>query len=188
MAVTETYSPRLSSATNDELRSQAAGGARAVVDHAIAVRRHSHLNMGVGGARPTPKQIDARARELTIIAGSAHRCAAPKSIAQFKIARGCRSREGHACAATVCGVSRPVDLDRVPRIRDFRGLNSRLVRRRGNYSLGIREQIIFPIDYDSITRSAASTSRSRRPQRTTMRPAPLLRRWALPFAADGGNR
>ena len=58
----------------------------------------------------------------------------------------------------------------LPRIRDFRGLNPGSFDGRGNYSLGIREQIIFPeIDYDSVDRSAASTSRSRRRRRRTSR-------------------
>ena len=110
--------------------------------------------------------------ELTIIAGQrAQVRKARKSIAQFKI------REGMPIGArvTLRGARMYEFLDRLiaialPRIRDFRGLNPRSFDGRGNYSLGIREQIIFPeIDYDDIQKSAASTSRSRPPRRRTSR-------------------
>ena len=87
-------------------------------------------------------------------------------------ARGCRS----AARVTLRGDRMWEFLDRLvsialPRIRDFRGLNPNSFDGRGNYSLGLREQIIFPeIDYDTSRRSAASTSRSRPPPRRTSRP------------------
>jgi len=109
------------------------------------------LNMGVGEAKTDAKQLDAAIEELTIIAGQrAQVRKARKSIAQFKI------REGMPIGArvTLRGARMYEFLDRLiaialPRIRDFRGLNPRSFDWRGNYSLGIREQIIFPeIDYD----------------------------------------
>ena len=111
------------------------------------------LNMGVGEAKTDAKSLDAAIEELTIIAGQrAQVRRARKSIAQFKI------REGMPVGArvTLRGARMYEFLDRLvsialPRIRDFRGLNPGSFDGRGNYSLGIREQIIFPeIDYDDI--------------------------------------
>src|SRR5713101_3191828 len=111
------------------------------------------LNMGVGEAKTDAKQLDSAIEELTIIAGQrAQVRKARKSIAGFKI------REGMPIGArvTLRGARMWEFLDRLvsialPRIRDFRGLSPGSFDGRGNYSLGIREQIIFPeIDYDSI--------------------------------------
>jgi large subunit ribosomal protein L5 len=111
------------------------------------------LNMGVGEAKTDAKQLDSAIEELTTIAGQrAQVRRARKSIAGFKV------REGMPVGArvTLRGDRMWEFLDRLvsialPRIRDFRGLSPRSFDGRGNYSLGIREQIIFPeIDYDSI--------------------------------------
>jgi large subunit ribosomal protein L5 len=111
------------------------------------------LNMGVGEAKNDAKLLDSAIEELTTIAGQrAQVRRARKSIAGFKI------REGMPVGAkvTLRGDRMWEFLDRLvsialPRIRDFRGLSPTSFDGRGNYSLGIREQIIFPeIDYDSI--------------------------------------
>jgi large subunit ribosomal protein L5 len=111
------------------------------------------LNMGVGEAKTDAKLMDSAIEELTTIAGQrAHIRLARKSIASFKL------REGMPVGArvTLRGDRMWEFLDRLvsialPRIRDFRGLNPGSFDGRGNFSLGIREQIIFPeIDYDSI--------------------------------------
>ena len=111
------------------------------------------LNMGVGEAKTDAKQLDAAIEELTTIAGQrAQVRRAPKSIAQFKV------REGMPVGAkvTLRGARMYEFLDRLvaialPRIRDFRGLNPGSFDGRGNYSLGVREHIIFPeINYDDI--------------------------------------
>jgi large subunit ribosomal protein L5 len=111
------------------------------------------LNMGVGEAKTDAKQLDSAIEELSTIAGQrAHIRLARKSIAGFKV------REGMPVGArvTLRGDRMWEFLDRLvsialPRIRDFRGLNPGSFDGRGNFSLGIREQIIFPeIDYDSI--------------------------------------
>jgi large subunit ribosomal protein L5 len=160
-AVEETYVPRLKQRFNTELR---AG---------------------------LQKQIDAALEELTIIAGQrAQVRRARKSIAQFKI------RDGMPIGVkvTLRGERMWEFLDRLvsialPRIRDFRGLNPDSFDGRGNYSLGIREQIIFPeIDYDSInlvrgldvaiTTTAADDEQARA----------LLTGLGLPFAAAGSER
>ena len=109
--------------------------------------------MGVGEAKTDAKPLDAAIEELTTIAGQrAQVRKARKSIAQFKL------REGMPIGArvTLRGARMYEFLDRLvsialPRIRDFRGLNPDSFDGRGNYSLGIREQIIFPeIDYDDV--------------------------------------
>src|SRR4030081_1333492 len=111
------------------------------------------VNMGVGEAKQDSKLLDAASQQLASITGqkpNARR--ARKSIAQFKV------REGMpvGVAVTLRGERSYEFLDRlmsvaIPRIRDFRGLSPRSFDGRGNYSLGVREQIIFPeVDYDEI--------------------------------------
>ena len=111
------------------------------------------LNMGVGDAKVEAKALDSAIEELTTIAGQrAQVRLARKSIASFKL------REGMPVGArvTLRGARMWEFLDRLvsialPRIRDFRGLSPRSFDGRGNYSIGIREQIIFPeINYDDI--------------------------------------
>jgi len=111
------------------------------------------LNMGVGEAKTEAKALDGAIEELTTIAGQrAQVRKARKSIASFQV------REGMPVGArvTLRGARMWEFLDRLvsialPRIRDFRGLSPGSFDGRGNFSLGIREQIIFPeIDYDSI--------------------------------------
>ena len=145
------------------------------------------VNMGVGLAKTDSKVLRAATEQLATIAGqqpSVRR--ARKSIAAFKL------REGNpvGVAVTLRGDRGYEFLDRlvsiaIPRIRDFRGLNPRSFDGRGNYSLGVREQIIFPeIDYDAIdavrgmditiTTSAASDAEA----------FALLHGFGLPFSAD----
>jgi large subunit ribosomal protein L5 len=111
------------------------------------------VNMGVGDAKQDSKMLESATEQLATITGqrpSVRR--ARKSIAQFKV------REGMpvGVAVTLRGERSYEFLDRlmsvaIPRIRDFRGLSPRSFDGRGNYSLGVREQIIFPeVDYDEI--------------------------------------
>src|SRR3954466_12232721 len=111
------------------------------------------LNMGVGEAKQDSKMLEAAKEQLATIAGQQPNIRrARKSVAAFKL------REGMPVGLTVTlRQERAYEfLDRltaiaIPRIRDFRGLNPRSFDGRGNYSMGVREQIIFPeIDYDSI--------------------------------------
>jgi large subunit ribosomal protein L5 len=111
------------------------------------------VNMGVGEAKTNAKSLDSAVEELTTITGQrAQVTRAKKSIAGFKI------REGMpiGAKATLRGVRMYEFLDRLvsialPRIRDFRGLSPASFDGRGNYSIGIREQIIFPeINYDDV--------------------------------------
>jgi large subunit ribosomal protein L5 len=145
------------------------------------------LNMGVGEAKTDAKQLDAALDELTIIAGQrAQVRRARKSIAAFKL------REGMPVGAkvTIRGARMYEFLDRLvsialPRIRDFRGLSPDSFDGRGNYSLGIREQIIFPeINYDDVAQirgldvTITTTATTDEPARA------LLRGLGLPFASD----
>jgi large subunit ribosomal protein L5 len=146
------------------------------------------LNMGLGEAKQNTQMLEAATEQLATIAGqlpSVRR--AKKSVASFKV------REGMpvGVAVTLRRARMWEFLDRlvsvaVPRIRDFRGLNPRSFDGRGNYSLGVREQIIFPeIDYDAIdqvrgldvtiTTTAASDEEA----------FALLDALGLPFSAEG---
>jgi large subunit ribosomal protein L5 len=146
------------------------------------------VNMGCGDAKQDSKVLDAAAEQLATITGqrpSIRR--ARKSIAQFKL------REGMpvGVAVTLRGERSYEFLDRlmsvaIPRIRDFRGLNPRAFDGRGNYSIGVREQIIFPeVDYDeidqvrgldiTITTNGASDEES----------FALLEAFGMPFSKEG---
>lgn len=111
------------------------------------------LNMGVGEAVADKKQMDNAVRDMTAIAGQKPIVTkSRKSIAGFKI------RDGWpiGCKVTLRGQHMWEFMDRlislsIPRIRDFRGLNGKSFDGRGNYSMGVREQIMFPeIDYDKV--------------------------------------
>jgi large subunit ribosomal protein L5 len=146
------------------------------------------LNMGVGEAKTDAKQLDSALDELSTIAGQrAQVRRARKSIAQFKI------REGMPIGAkvTLRGARMYEFLDRLiaialPRIRDFRGLSPNAFDGRGNYSLGIREQIIFPeINYDDIQQVRGLDVAITTSARTDDQALALLRGLGMPFAADG---
>jgi large subunit ribosomal protein L5 len=111
------------------------------------------LNMGVGEAMADKKIIDNAARDMAQISGQKPLITrARKSIANFKV----RENWPIGCMVTLRGARMYEFLDRlisvaIPRIRDFRGLSGRAFDGRGNYSLGIKEQIIFPeIDFDKV--------------------------------------
>jgi large subunit ribosomal protein L5 len=149
------------------------------------------LNMGVGEAKTDAKQLDSAIDELTIIAGQrAQVRKARKSIAQFKIRAGMPV----GARVTLRGARMYEFLDRlisiaVPRIRDFRGFNPRSLDGRGNFSLGIAEQIIFPeINYDDIQQVRGLDVAITTTAKTDEHALALLRGLGLPFAADGRER
>ena len=150
---TNGYAPRLKTAYQQEVRPSLKDELGLSSTMQVPRLQKITLNMGVGEAKTEAKMLDSAIDELTTIAGQrAHVRKARKSIASFKL------REGMPVGArvTLRGDRMWEFLDRLvsialPRIRDFRGLSPRSMDGRGNFSLGIREQIIFPeIDYDQI--------------------------------------
>ena len=179
--------PRLKQRYNDELRNelQAQLGLSSIMQTPTIAK--ITLNMGVGEAKTDGKQLDSAIEELSTIAGQrAQVRRARKSVAQFKI------REGMPIGArvTLRGDRMWEFLDRLisialPRIRDFRGLNPRSFDGRGNYSLGIREQIIFPeIDYDSINQIRGLDVAITTTAETDEQAEALLRGLGLPLASE----
>jgi large subunit ribosomal protein L5 len=146
------------------------------------------LNMGVGDAKQDSNVLDAASEQLATIAGQAPNIRrAKKSIANFKL------RDGMPVGVTVTlRRARMYEfLDRftsiaIPRIRDFRGLNARSFDGRGNYSMGVREQIIFPeIDYDAIDQVRGLDVTITTSAQTDEEAYVLLRELGMPFSPEG---
>ena len=146
------------------------------------------LNMGVGDAKQDSKVLDAAAEQLGTIAGQQPNIRrARKSIAQFKV----REEMPVGLAVTLRRERAYEFLDRlmsvaIPRIRDFRGLPPRAFDGRGNYNLGIREQIIFPeIDYDAIDQVRGLDVAITTSAQTDAEAYALLEAFGMPFSRDG---
>ena len=146
------------------------------------------LNMGVGDAKQDSKVLDAAAEQLATIAGqkpSIRR--ARKSIAQFKL------REGMAVGVSVTlrGDRAYEFLDRLvsvalPRVRDFRGLKPTSFDGRGSYSMGLKEQIIFPeIDYDAIDNVRGLDIAITTTGTSDAETYALLEAFGMPFSREG---
>jgi large subunit ribosomal protein L5 len=145
------------------------------------------LNMGVGEAKQDSKMLDAATEQLATIAGQKPNVRrARKSIAQFKV------REGMpvGLSVTLRGQRAYEFLDRftsvaIPRIRDFRGLNPRSFDGRGNCTLGVREQVIFPeIDYDAVDQIRGLDVTIVTSAQTDAEAFALLDALGLPFGRD----
>ena len=184
-AARESYRPRLKSRYEEQLRPRLKDELGLATTMQVPRLEKITLNMGVGEAKTDAKQLDSAIDELTTIAGQrAQVRRARKSIAQFKI------REGMPVGAkvTLRGDRMYEFLDRLvsialPRIRDFRGLNPRSFDGRGNYSLGIGEQIIFPeINYDDIQQVRGLDVAITTTAKTDDQALALLRGLGLPFA------
>lgn len=142
------------------------------------------LNMGLGEAVQNPKIVEGAAEELTRIAGQkAVITKAKKSIATFKLRVGMPI----GCCVTLRGdkmydfFSKLVNIA-LPRVRDFRGLSIKGFDGRGNYSMGIQEEIIFPeIDYDKIDKIKGLNITIVTTAKTDAESASLLRMLGLPF-------
>jgi large subunit ribosomal protein L5 len=187
VSAVETYTPRLKDLYERELRAQLKDELSLSSVMQVPRVEKITLNMGVGDAKTDAKALDSAVEELTTIAGQrAQVRKARKSIASFKL------REGMAVGAkvTLRGAMMYEFLDRLvsialPRIRDFRGLNPESFDGRGNYSLGIREQIIFPeIDYDSVASIRGLDVTITTTAKTDDEALALLRGLGMPFAAE----
>jgi large subunit ribosomal protein L5 len=191
MATTETYTPRVKTSYQSEIRPRLKDelGLKSIMQ--VPRITKITLNMGVGEAKNDAKQLDQAVEELTTIAGQrAQIRRARKSVAQFKI------REGMPIGAkvTLRGDRMYEFLDRLisialPRIRDFRGLNPRSFDGRGNYSLGVREQIIFPeINYDDIQQVRGLDVTITTTAETDDHARALLLAIGMPFSGEGERR
>ena len=146
------------------------------------------LNMGVGEAKQDSKMLDAAQEQLATIAGQKPNIRrARKSVAAFKLREGMpvglsvtlRDERAYEFLDRLCSIA-------LPRLRDFRGLNPRSFDGRGNYSMGIREQIIFPeIDYDSIDQVRGLDITITTSAATDAEAFALLDGLGMPFARDG---
>jgi len=190
-ATVDTYVPRLKERYEREIRPALKEELDLDSIMQVPVIQKITLNMGVGEAKTDAKALDSAIEELTTIAGQrAQVRRARKSIAQFKV------REGMAVGAkvTLRGARMYEFLDRLisialPRIRDFRGLNPDSFDGRGNYSLGIREQIIFPeINYDDIQQVRGLDVTITTSAQTDDQARALLQAFGLPFGAESQRR
>jgi large subunit ribosomal protein L5 len=146
------------------------------------------LNMGVGDAKQDSNVLDAASEQLATIAGQAPNVRrARKSIAAFKLRDGMPV----GVSVTLRRARMWEFLDRltaiaIPRIRDFRGLNARSFDGRGNYSMGVREQIIFPeIDYDAIDQVRGLDVTITTTAQTDEEAYVLLRELGMPLSPEG---
>jgi large subunit ribosomal protein L5 len=142
------------------------------------------VSMGVGSATQDPKVLESAAADLAVISGQRPAIRrAKRSIAQFKV----RQHNPVGCLVTLRGERMYEFLDRListalPRIRDFRGLPPDAVDGRGNYSLGLREQTVFPeIDLDKVSRVQGMNVTIVTSARTDEEALGLLREMGLPL-------
>ncbi|MBD5393666.1 MAG: 50S ribosomal protein L5 [Lachnospiraceae bacterium] len=143
------------------------------------------VNMGVGEAKDNAKLLESAVKDLETITGQkAVTTKAKKSIANFKIREGLPI----GCKVTLRGERMYEFLDRLvnlalPRVRDFRGVNPNAFDGRGNYSLGIKEQLIFPeIEYDKIDKVRGMDIIFVTTAKTDEEGRELLRLFNMPFA------
>jgi large subunit ribosomal protein L5 len=181
---TPTYVPRLKERYEREARERLKETLGCSSIMAVPRIEKITVNMGVGEAKTNAKALDSAIDELTLITGQrAQVRRAKKSIAGFKI------REGMPIGAkvTLRGARMYEFLDRLvsialPRIRDFRGLSPSSFDGRGNYSLGVREQIIFPeINYDDVDTVRGLDVAITTTAKTDEAGLALLRELGLPF-------
>ena len=142
------------------------------------------LNMGVGDALADSKYLDAAVKELEVIAGQKPVITkAKKSIAGFKL------REGNkiGCKVTLRGDKMYIFLEKLvkialPRVRDFRGISKGSFDGRGNYTLGIKEQLVFPeVEYDSVIKTRGLDVVIVTTAKTNKEALSLLTGFGLPF-------
>jgi large subunit ribosomal protein L5 len=144
------------------------------------------VNIGMGEATQNAKLIDGAVNELTQIAGQKPVITkATKSIAQFKLREG----QSIGCMVTLRGDRMYEFFDRLvnvalPRVRDFRGLSTKSFDGRGNYTLGVKDQLIFPeIDYSKVDKTKGMNICITTSARTDAEGLALLKQMGMPFRA-----
>ncbi len=156
------------------------------IKNAMAVPRLEKivLNMGVGEAIQNIKLLDTAKAELSLIAGQAPVIGrARKSISAFKLRKG----QAIACFVTLRGEKMYEFYDRLvsivlPRVRDFRGVSPKAFDGRGNYTLGMRDQLVFPeIDYTKVERSRGLNITIVTSARNDKEAYALLKKLGMPF-------
>ena len=189
--MSEKYTPRLKTRYDAEIA--AAMIVKFGYQNAMEVPRIEKitLNMGVGEASQDKKKVQTAANEMELIAGQKPVITkAKKSIAQFKL------REGMpiGCKVTLRRERMYEFLDRLvtvamPRIRDFRGLNPKSFDGRGNYAMGLKEQLIFPeISYDQIDKVRGLDIIVTTSAKTDDEARELLRLFGFPFPQDAAEQ
>ena len=144
------------------------------------------VNIGMGEATQNAKLIDGAVNELTQVAGQKPVITkASKSIAQFKLREG----QSIGCMVTLRGDRMYEFFDRLvnvalPRVRDFRGLSTKSFDGRGNYTMGIKDQLIFPeIDYSKVDKTKGMNICITTTARTDAEGLALLKQMGMPFRA-----
>ena len=188
MSTVEAPTPRLKERYFDEIRPALQESLSLSSMMAVPRITKITLNMGVGEAKTNAKALDDAAEQLAIIAGQRPVITRAKnSIAGFKL------REGMpiGCKVTLRGDRMYEFFDRLmaialPRIRDFRGINPGSFDGRGNFSMGVREQIIFPeIDYDNIDQVRGMDVTITTTAQTDAEAFALLDALGMPFSREG---
>ena len=191
MAEQATYTPRLKKDYDERI--VAAMTEKFGYKNRMEVQRLDKIviNMGVGEATQDKKKVEAAASEMQLIAGQKPVITKAKtSIAQFKL------REGMpiGCKVTLRRERMFEFLDRLvtvalPRVRDFRGLNPKSFDGRGNYAMGLKEQIVFPeINYDQIDKVRGMDIIVTTTAKTDEEARELLRLFNFPFPADADQQ
>ena len=188
MAAAETYTPRLKERYDNEIKAQLIERFGYTTPMQAPKLVKVTLNMGVGEAKQDSKMLDAAKQQLADIAGQQPNIRrARKSVAAFKL------REGMPVGLTVTlRDERAYEfVDRLtsvalPRMRDFRGLNPKSFDGRGNYSMGVKEHVIFPeIDYDTVDQVRGMDVAFTTSAQTDSEAFTLLDALGMPFARDG---
>ena len=145
------------------------------------------INMGLGEATQNPKVLEAAVAEMTAITGQKPvLTVARKSVSNFKLRQGMSI----GCRVTLRNDRMYEFLERLvnvalPRIRDFRGINAKSFDGRGNFNLGIKEQLIFPeIDYDKIDKVRGMSISFTTTAKTDVECIQLLREFGMPFRKE----
>ena len=149
------------------------------------------VNMGVGDATQDPRMLEAAIEELSLIAGQ-RACIrkAKRSVAGFKVREGVNI----ACMVTLRGAQMYYFMDRLfnialPRVRDFRGISAKAFDKFGNYTLGVRDQTIFPeVEMDKVARvRGMNITFVVRNSRSAAESRALLEAFGMPFVKPSSN-